>query len=388
MQGKKLLHSIRLTNLLSYGSEGVSLDLEPLNVLIGPNGSGKSNLIEAISLLAATPRDFLAPFREGGGAFQDWLWKGVSELPTATIEITLGGLQELRETSPFLYSLSFTASDVHLQIVGEELSRGEQEFLVRDTLNLHIPPSYTEVIGIDSKTRQQAAFSLFRGPTIFPELTYVSDQLAEIRFFSEWNLGPRSALRKPQGVNLPDDFLLWDASNLGLVLNDLQNRMDTKQLILERMKEFYPDIQDVTTRVQGGTIRIFIHEKGLKTPVPAACLSDGTLHYLCLLTILLHPEPPPLICIEEPELGLHPDIIPIVAELLIEASKRSQLIVTTHSDTLISALSETPEAVVVCERDEQGTKLHRLNPDDLKEWLERYRLGDLWAKGEIGGNRW
>jgi len=85
MQGKKLLHSIRLTNLLSYGSKGVTLELEPLNVLIGPNASGKSNLIEAISLLAATPRDLLKPFQEGGGA-EEWLWKGrESGLSVATV---------------------------------------------------------------------------------------------------------------------------------------------------------------------------------------------------------------------------------------------------------------------------------------------------------------
>lgn len=388
MQGKKLLHSIRLTNLLSYGSEGVSLDLEPLNVLIGPNGSGKSNLIEAISLLAAAPRDILAPFREGGGAFEDWLWKGESELPTATIEVVLEDSRTHRANSLLSYSLSFTVSDVHLQIVGEELKSGEREFLVRDSLNVRMPPAFAEEVVIEPKSRQQSVLSQVRGPLIFPQITYVSYQLLSIRFFSEWNLGPRSSLRKPQGVNLPDDFLLWDASNLGLVLNDLQNRLDTKHQILERMREFYPNIQDVTTRVQGGTIRIFIHESGLKTPVPAACLSDGTLHYLCLLTILLHPEPPPLICIEEPELGLHPDILPKVADLLIDASQRTQLIVTTHSETLVSRLSEIPEAVVVCERDERGTNLRRLEPEKLRAWLDKYMLGELWRMGEIGGNRW
>ena len=91
---------------------------------------------------------------------------------------------------------------------------------------------------------------------------------------------------------------------------------------------------------------------------------------------------------EEPELGLHPDIVPTVAELLIDAAQRTQLIVTTHSDALVSALSEIPEVIVVCDRSEQGTRLRRLDPENLKEWLERYRLGDLWAKGEIGGNRW
>jgi predicted ATPase len=77
-----------------------------------------------------------------------------------------------------------------------------------------------------------------------------------------------------------------------------------------------------------------------------------------------------------------------VAELLTEASQRTQLIVTTHSETLVSALGEHPETVVVCERGIDWTRLERLDPDKLKTWLERYSLGTLWAKGEIGGNRW
>jgi predicted ATPase len=105
-----------------------------------------------------------------------------------------------------------------------------------------------------------------------------------------------------------------------------------------------------------------------------------------LLSILCHPKPPPLICIEEPELGLHPDIIPQVAKLLLEASQRTQLVVTTHSEALVSALSEVPEAIIVCERDDNGTQLRRLEPEKLKEWLERYKLGELWSMGEIGGN--
>ena len=104
--------------------------------------------------------------------------------------------------------------------------------------------------------------------------------------------------------------------------------------------------------------------------------------------ILLHPTPPPLICIEEPELGLHPDILPTIAQLLIEASKRTQLIVTTHSDDLISALSEIPESILVCERDERGSRMRRLEPEALKDWLENYSLGELRGMGELGGNRW
>jgi predicted ATPase len=93
-------------------------------------------------------------------------------------------------------------------------------------------------------------------------------------------------------------------------------------------------------------------------------------------------------CIEEPELGLHPDILPTIAELLKEASERTQLIVTTHSDALVSALSDSPESILVCERDSAGTHLQRLEREALKEWLEKYSIGELWRMGEIGGNRW
>jgi predicted ATPase len=124
--------------------------------------------------------------------------------------------------------------------------------------------------------------------------------------FCAWNLGRYTAPRLPQKTDLPGDALLEDAANLGLVLNKLQNRPDVKQLLLERLRVFYDRVTDVTTSVEGGTIQIFFHEKGLKHPVPATRLSDGTLRYLCLLAVLCHPEPPPLLCIEEPELGLHP----------------------------------------------------------------------------------
>jgi len=122
--------------------------------------------------------------------------------------------------------------------------------------------------------------------------------------------------------------------------------------------------------------------------IPATRLSDGTLRYLCLVAILCDPQPPPLVCIEEPELGLHPDILPRLADLLISAAERTQLIVTTHSDILVDALTERPDAVVLCEKHEGHTTLRRLDPAELSQWLEKYRLGQLWTKGQLGGNRW
>ena len=91
-------------------------------------------------------------------------------------------------------------------------------------------------------------------------------------------------------------------------------------------------------------------------------------------------------CIEEPELGLHPDAVELLAELLVDASARMQLVVTTHSDALVSALTSQPDAIVACERPGAGTELRRLDPKKLASRLEDYRLGDLWRMGELGAN--
>jgi predicted ATPase len=106
---------------------------------------------------------------------------------------------------------------------------------------------------------------------------------------------------------------------------------------------------------------------------------------MALLAVLLSPNPPPLVCIEEPELGLHPDALMLLGEVLIEASARTQLIVTTHSDTLVSALTDHADSVLVCEHIGQ-TQVHRVDADKFRHWLEKYRLGEIWRLGKLGGN--
>ncbi len=110
------------------------------------------------------------------------------------------------------------------------------------------------------------------------------------------------------------------------------------------------------------------------------------MRFIALLASLLAPSPPPLLCIEEPELGLHPDAVSLLGDLLLEASTRMQLIVTTHSDALVSALTSQPDSVIACERPGAGTVLRRLDPKPLAAWLDKYRLGDLWRMGELGAN--
>jgi predicted ATPase len=192
--------------------------------------------------------------------------------------------------------------------------------------------------------------------------------------------------REPQKADMRNDRLDEDFSNLGLFLSRLRKTPKAKAAILEGLKDLYEGVDDFEPVVEGGSVQVFFSEGDFS--VPATRLSDGTLRYLCLLAILCDPEPPPLICIEEPELGLHPDILPKLADLLLFASERTQLIVTTHSDLLVDAMTECPENVIVCEKHDGKSEMHRLKRDDLSNWLAKYRLGQLWTRGKIGGTRW
>lgn len=397
MDGKRYIRTIRLDNILSYGPGTPELRLEPLNVLIGPNASGKSNLIAALSLLAAAPRDLRAPILEGGGVHH-WLWKGSRVLGVATLDATV---EYSQGRMPLRYSLSFSETGARFDLRDETVEnerpdnpQDDQPYFYyryqdgRPVLNVKGATRTNRELHRESVRTDQSILSQRRDPESYPELTYLGGLFEGASFYGEPAVGRHASSRLPQQPDLQQDRLLEDASNLAVVLSDLRNRLDVKRLILERMTDFYPEIEDVEAILNGGTVQIFFHEKGLRHPVPATRLSDGSLRYLCLLAVLCHPEPPPVVCIEEPEVGLHPDVIPEVAKLLVEASSRSQIFVTTHSDVLVDALTDTPEAIVVCEKENGATQLRRLSAEELEPWLERYRLGDLWTRGHIGGNRW
>ena len=404
MDDVRFIHSLSIKNFLSYGENGDDIELNGLNVIIGPNGSGKSNLIEALGIIHALPTTLSSYIRQGGGA-REWFWKGHSN-PKNFSDIEIEAVVAYPDgRMPLRYKITLGLESERLVVVDEfienekprRLNKPNPYFLYR--YNRGYPVMYLRKESMPDGERQQRSLrqdSLLphqsvlaqrKDPDQYPELTYLGNQFPEIRFYREWNLGRYTAPRIPQRVDLPEDFLLEDASNLGLVINNLQHRIGTRE-ILNYLKLFYESIENITTRISGGTVQIFLHEAGLQQPIPATRLSDGTLRYLCLLTLLLHPDPPPLICIEEPELGLHPDILPTISELLMSASQRTQLVVTTHSDAIVSALSDMPESVLVCERNQDGSYLRRLGRESLQEWLEDYTLDELWSMGEIGGTRW
>lgn len=398
MDGKRFIHTIRLDNILSYGPGNDEFALEPLNVLIGPNASGKSNLIEVLALLAEAPRNIQHRILLGGGA-REWIWKGSEQLGISSVEVTVESIWE-----PIRYHLSFTENSQRFVLVDELIKQATPPLDSRPPFYFYRYQAGKSTISYLSKQDNESEDNYYfeipiedidpelsilaqqRGAN--PELTNLANWFERIQFYRKWDFPKDKPPRQPGRLDLPRNFLSEFGHNLSSVMNSLLKNPDLKSNIMLRLKRFYPDINDIVFDSMGNSIQMFFHEGPLRHPISATRMSDGSLRYLCLLAVLCHPDPPPVICMEEPEVGLHPDIISEVADLLIEASERSQIIVTTHSDTLVDALTDIPESIVICEKQNGATRLRRVGKNEIESWLEDYRLGEIWMAGQIGGTRW
>ncbi len=398
---KRLFRSITLRNILSFGDQTAPLPLENLNVLIGPNGSGKSNLLECIALLRATPTDPRKVMSGKGGGVGEWIWKGQPDAP-ASIDAVLTVphvLQPLRHVFAFRKE-QYASRLTDERIENESLQRnGDVAFNVDESFYQYRSGQpwvstlvQGERIAVDASTDLTPAspiesmLSRARSYHTYPEMTNLADAYERIRLYRDWPFGRNTIFRSPQQADLRTDRLEEDFSNLALFLNKLRRHPKAKAELLTALRDLYEGLTDFDVSIEGNTVQVFFMEGDFV--IPATRLSDGSLRYLCLLAILCDPDPPPFIGIEEPELGLHPDLQVKIADLLVKASERTQLLVTTHSDILIDALSEKPESVIVCEKHEGSTTMNRLDPVALADWLKTYRLGELWTRGNLGGNRW
>lgn len=375
--------TIHARGVLSFAPDSEPLPLTPLNVLIGPNGSGKSNLIEIFELLRALPTDLTEVIRDGGG-IGEWLWKGEGKRAGASIS---AGLQ-VRGAGDLRYSLGFASAARTLEVRHELVEDNDARYYRFDAGHR---ATIVRRIGGKSERRlfspdlQQSVLLQRRDRDLYPEVAALGRAFARILTFREWSFGRYVPLRQPQPADLPNDVLLPDAKNLGLIVNAIEHS-DAWPRLNALLSRFLPRFKRLTTLVQGGTIQIFLHEDGLRSPVPATRLSDGTIRFIALLAILLRPSAAPLICLEEPELGLHPDAMTLIAKLLVEAAEKTQIVVTTHSDVLVSALGKHAESVVVCDNLAGASRFRRLESDKLRFWMDKYQLDEIWRAGELGGN--
>lgn len=409
MSQPPFIQRLKLKNFLSFDSVGVDVELRPLNILIGTNGSGKSNFLYAIKLLKSLPTGLWEFLREGGG-IGEWLYKGDASEAVAEIEVTINLkviLPNKTVDKALRYSLDFLVQNDQLLVDKEMLLDNDKLPNFEEALYYQYNPRISFRAPFIVQIREQGE-DLFDTPTPstahrqsvyqhtrhefqYPVLTQTGKAFERIGIYLDLPFGKDAPYRKPQlAESFDEENLAPDGSNLAIVLNHTQTfHPDAMDEIFEKFKKLLSRTKRIQPNTTSNLIRLFVHEvmgKGKTVPISAYRLSDGTLRFLCLLVILLSPTPPPLVCIEEPEIGMHPEMLLVIAELLKEASTRTQIIVTTHSDILLSMFE--PEDVLVCEHDGAKSSIKRLSAEKLKSWYEGdYALGEMWLSNAFGGVR-
>jgi predicted ATPase len=196
---------------------------------------------------------------------------------------------------------------------------------------------------------------------------------------------PESAIRRPLVVR-HEKRVAPDGENMVSVLQTLYtSTRDFRQRIDDAMHAAFPDCYEelLFQPVADQRVQLAVQFSGLSHPTSAASLSDGTLRFLFLLTVFGSPEAAPLIAVDEPEIGLHPSMLSIVAEFAVEASRRSQIVISTHSEAFLNAFNETQPTTTVVKWIDGESKLTNLPAAQLSEWLKSYSLGALFSSGEL-----
>ena len=367
-----------------------------LNVIIGPNGTGKSNLLRFMELISISAQGRLGKYIQSLGGMDPIVWDGVATAIKFAMETTPEG----GELGPERYELGLARLgagssykvDKELLINSHKLRRGVErnpfKFLERvaKTAVIFDEREHTFTTPEEFVSDEESLLSIASGP--FISNNYIPPfqrWLSSIAVYHDLHTNKDASVRQP-AISRMEKRVDPDGQNLISVLHTLYTGdRNFKKDINSAMRAAFGDDFDelVFPPASDQRIQMRIRWKSLKREQSAAELSDGTLRFLFLLTVLASPSPAPIIAIDEPETGLHPAMLPLVAEYAVDAATRSQVILTTHSPQFLDAFVGTIPTTTVAKWENGETTLQTLRGDELGYWLKEYSLGSLFKSGEL-----
>jgi predicted ATPase len=369
------MNSLQRISLFGFKSirELRDLEFKPLNVLIGANGSGKTNLISFFKLLNFAMTNSLKEYVARAGYAGSLLHFGSQQ--TKQISAMLAFRMDGKKPGTNTYELTLSHAAENSLIFTEEAVTWHADG--------HPQPD-RKVLGVGVE-RTLLNDSLHKND---PKVWVVRVALGGARVYQFHDTSLTAPLRSKWRID--DNRYLFDhGGNLAPLLYYLrEKKRDTYDLIVGTIRQGTPFFEDFTLqpdRLNPAVIDLHWREKGSAYEFGPHQISDGTLRFMALVTLLSLPpeELPGIIIIDEPELGLHPSAIGILADLLRAASASSQVIVSTQSVTLVNQLSA--EDVIVVDREDRQSVFRRLDAESLQGWLEGYAMGELWEKNVLGG---
>ena len=331
------------------------------------NGAGKSNFVDFFRLLRALADESFQSFVNEQGGGDSLLFLGPKKTPKMSAHLEFG-------LNVYEFLLEPTASGT-LQVKMERVrytAGGNFDYLTFGAMESAL------------RERKDDKSKWTGGPGV-PH--YVYQAVSNWTVYHFHDTSPLSPMRRDQSVRDWDRFR-HDASNIAPFLTNLRKeRPDSYTLIRDTVRMIAPFFDDFLLRPQkrgaDEQVRLEWLQKGTDFPFQPNHLSDGTIRFVCLATALLQPSPPATIVIDEPELGLHPYAIAMLADLIKSASERTQVIISTQSPTLLDYFD--PNQIIVVNRRDGASTFERLDDKVLAEWIDEYSVGELWQKNVVRG---
>jgi predicted ATPase len=366
------LNWISVAGFKSIASSG-KVGLRPVNLIIGANGSGKSNFIGVFSFLQSIKEGRLYEYVRTAGGADELLYFGSKH--TQEVKIDLSFVDDVNG-----YSLTLKADN------DDNLFASQEYVSFWGDKDKYASPYTTSLTARDAGKEAGISNSELKVGIA----SWIRARLDRWRLYHVHDTSPSSPLRKTAKVD-DSDYLRPDGSNLASFLYRLQQTPEyanTYQLIRKTVQQIAPFFDDFLLRpdnLNADVIKLAWKHKGSDKYFGAAAFSDGTLRFIALATLFLQPLGlrPSVILVDEPELGLHPSAITLLASIIRQTSAETQIIASTQSPLLLDHFD--PEDVLVATRVEGSTTLTRLSTEPMREWLEDYSLGQLWEKNELGG---
>jgi predicted ATPase len=332
-----------------------------LNVLIGANGSGKTNFVRFFELLGhlMDPNKGLQNYVSARGRADAFLFRGMKVTPEFKAHLTFG----LNE-----YKFTLRAAD------------DRSLFFAQESAPFH-GVDYPSTKNDQGSGHKESGIARSQGNN---SEKWTFEAIRDWRVYHFHDTSRSAPVMNPCNV-VDSDFLHGDAGNLApFLMRMAQTHPAHYSQIVETVRQVAPFFGSFELKEDFiGQTQLLWKDRYCDLQYYPTQLSDGTLRYVCLATLLLQPNPPSTLVIDEPELGLHPYAIKLLASLLHEAADRAQLIVSTQSSALLDEL--TPGQVIVVNHRDGETQLERQDANRLSDWLKEYTLGQLWEKNELGG---
>jgi predicted ATPase len=372
-----------------------------LNVIIGPNGTGKSNLLRLLEMISASSQAQLGKFVQAAGGIEPLLWDG--RCNEIGIRMKTSPLKETREVHrhSLTYQLKLERLGLNSSIYRIKSESLANYYLVEKgqkpepfkLLERHGPSARIFDRGEKALSapeeevpETETLLSLAAGPFSYnPEISQYENQLASWSVYHDLHVNQDAPIRASV-VAKTDKRVAPNGQNLISVLHTLYtgDREFKREINSAMRAAFGEEFEElVFPPAADQRIQLRVRWKSLKREQSAADLSDGTLRFLFLLAALASPSASPLIAIDEPETGLHPAMLPIIADYAVEASKHSQVIITTHSPVILDAFKETVPTTVIATWENGQTRLKEVEGKLLSNWLKSYSLGKLFTSGEL-----